>query len=98
MLYSCVYSVFCLLFKLCMAINEALAKHFPPALEVKVVAEPGRYFATKTTSIYTTVIGKKVNTGIIAKSKKYKQIMSQIKEFQKASKHEIIPSSKHIYT
>lgn len=39
------------------AINAAVAQHFPPEGGVKVIAEPGRYFAETSASLMTPVYG-----------------------------------------
>jgi ornithine decarboxylase len=38
-------------------INAALAKHFPPECGVRVIAEPGRYFAESAATLLTPVYG-----------------------------------------
>mmetsp|Transcript_592 Transcript_592/g.1604 ORF Transcript_592/g.1604 Transcript_592/m.1604 type:complete len:376 (-) Transcript_592:968-2095(-) len=40
-------------------INNALAKHFPPEMNVRVIAEPGRYFAETSASLMTPVYGQR---------------------------------------
>mmetsp|Transcript_591 Transcript_591/g.1599 ORF Transcript_591/g.1599 Transcript_591/m.1599 type:complete len:404 (-) Transcript_591:602-1813(-) len=40
-------------------INNALAKHFPPEMNVRVIAEPGRYFAETSATLFTPVYGQR---------------------------------------
>jgi ornithine decarboxylase len=40
-------------------INSSLAKHFPPEMGVRVIAEPGRYFAETSASLLTPVYGQR---------------------------------------
>ena len=42
------------------ALNSALEEHFPAAEGVRVIAEPGRYFAEPGMTLYTRVFGKRV--------------------------------------
>lgn len=45
------------------SLNEALEAHFPAADGVRVIAEPGRYFAEPSMTLYTRVFGKRVREG-----------------------------------
>ncbi|EFJ40311.1 hypothetical protein VOLCADRAFT_84542 [Volvox carteri f. nagariensis] len=40
-------------------INTALAAHFPPEMGVRVIAEPGRYFAETSSTLLTPVYGQR---------------------------------------
>ena len=40
-------------------INNALAQHFPPESGVRVIAEPGRYFAETSATLMTPVYGQR---------------------------------------
>ncbi|KAH9569844.1 hypothetical protein CY35_02G011200 [Sphagnum magellanicum] len=42
------------------AVNDALDSYFPLEMGVKIIAEPGRYFAETPSTLATTVIGKRV--------------------------------------
>lgn len=41
------------------SLREALAKHFPPSCGVKLIAEPGRFFACSTHTLAASIIGRK---------------------------------------
>ncbi|EDV19169.1 uncharacterized protein TRIADDRAFT_62377 [Trichoplax adhaerens] len=41
-------------------ISKALQKYFPPELGVRIIAEPGRYFATRACTLVLNVIGRRV--------------------------------------
>jgi ornithine decarboxylase len=41
------------------ALRDALADHFPPERDVRIIAEPGRFFAASTHTLAVSVIGKK---------------------------------------
>lgn len=41
------------------AVNSALARHFPEGLGVRIIAEPGRYFAEATATLATFVYGRR---------------------------------------
>lgn len=40
-------------------INSSIAKHFPPETGVRIIAEPGRYFAETAASLLTPVYGQR---------------------------------------
>lgn len=40
-------------------INTALDTHFPPGCGVRVIAEPGRYFAETSATLFTTILGQR---------------------------------------
>lgn len=42
------------------AVNSALDTFFPPEMKVKIIAEPGRYFAESPSTLATMVMGKRV--------------------------------------
>lgn len=44
------------------AINSAVAKHFPPECGVRIIAEPGRFFAETSATLMTPVFGHKDRT------------------------------------
>jgi len=44
----------------CKAIEQSLDEHFPVSSGVRLIAEPGRYFAMKPYSLCTAIIGKRV--------------------------------------
>lgn len=41
------------------AVNAALDEHFPPAMDVQIIAEPGRYFAEACATLVTNVYGNR---------------------------------------
>lgn len=43
--------------KLCPAINQALDLHFPESTDVRIIAEPGRYYVASAFTLVTNVIG-----------------------------------------
>lgn len=43
--------------KMCPVINKALDLHFPESTNVRIIAEPGRYYVTSAFTIVTNVIG-----------------------------------------
>ncbi|XP_071117433.1 ornithine decarboxylase 1-like isoform X2 [Haliotis cracherodii] len=45
--------------KVATALNKSLDKYFPISSNVKVIAEPGRYFASSAFTLVTSVIGKR---------------------------------------
>jgi ornithine decarboxylase len=51
-------------------INAAIALHFPPEGEVRVIAEPGRYFAETSAAIFTPVYGKRQRIDPVTKAVK----------------------------
>lgn len=40
-------------------INDALTAHFPPEMNVRVIAEPGRFFAETAASLMTPIYGQR---------------------------------------
>ncbi|GLI59190.1 hypothetical protein VaNZ11_001024 [Volvox africanus] len=51
-------------------INTALAAHFPPEMGVRVIAEPGRYFAETSSTLLTPVYGQRdriAHDGVVKK-------------------------------
>jgi len=44
----------------CKSIEQSLDEHFPASSDVRIIAEPGRYFAMKPYSLCTSIIGKRV--------------------------------------
>jgi len=43
----------------CHAINSSLKKHFPNESEIRIIAEPGRYFVTSAFTLVTNIIAKR---------------------------------------
>lgn len=48
------------------AINTALAEHFPEGSGIRVIAEPGRYFAESAATLATLVYGRRVRPQTVA--------------------------------
>lgn len=46
--------------QLAQAINVALEEHFPETSGVRIIAEPGRYFAASVFTLCTNIIAKRV--------------------------------------
>lgn len=40
-------------------INESIDRYFPPAMGVRIISEPGQYFAETTATLFTSVLGHK---------------------------------------
>jgi ornithine decarboxylase len=53
------------------SLNSALEAHFPAADGVRVIAEPGRYFAEPGMTLHTRVFGKRVREGRVGVDSRY---------------------------
>lgn len=49
-------------------LNSAIAASFPDEMNVRVIAEPGRYFAETSSSLMTPIYGQRVRTDAVTKA------------------------------
>ena len=52
-------------------VNKSLNKHFPPKRNVRIIAEPGRYFVASAFSLTVNVIAKRSVTQLADKGEIY---------------------------
>ncbi|GBF87342.1 ornithine decarboxylase [Raphidocelis subcapitata] len=52
-----------LFYRTAAVINGALDEHFPAGCGVRVIAEPGRYFAETSATLFTTILGQRAGRG-----------------------------------
>lgn len=50
-------------------LKNAIAASFPEDMNVRVIAEPGRYFAETSTTLLTPIYGQRVRTDAVAQTK-----------------------------
>ncbi|KAI8469070.1 MAG: pyridoxal-dependent decarboxylase [Monoraphidium minutum] len=48
-----------LFYRTAAVINGAIHEHFPPGCGVRIIAEPGRYFAETSATLFTTILGQR---------------------------------------
>lgn len=51
----------CLFYATAAVINEAIDTHFPANCGVRIIAEPGRYFAETSATLFTSILGQRAS-------------------------------------